>query len=105
MARWQPGQSGNPSGRPRIVGEVQSLARRHTKRAIKTLSEIMQDEKAPPAARVAAASAILDRGYGRPIQPQHHTGEINLSLAERIEQAFRRLGDDDDQPIERSSIN
>ena len=26
----------------------------------------MHDEKAPPAARVAAANALLDRGYGKP---------------------------------------
>jgi hypothetical protein len=26
----------------------------------------MHDAKAPPAARVAAANALLDRGYGKP---------------------------------------
>jgi hypothetical protein len=33
------------------------------------------------------------------------TGTLDLSLAERIDQAFRRLGDDDEQPVERSSVN
>jgi hypothetical protein len=33
----------------------------------------MHDEKAPPAARVAAANALLDRGYGKPTQPISQT--------------------------------
>jgi hypothetical protein len=28
----------------------------------------MRDKNAPPAARVSAANAILDRGYGKPAQ-------------------------------------
>ena len=33
----------------------------------------MRDEKVAPAARVAAANALLDRGYGKPIQPISQT--------------------------------
>ena len=33
----------------------------------------MHDEKAPPAARVAAANALLNRGYGKPTQPISQT--------------------------------
>ena len=33
----------------------------------------MDDQKAPPAARVAAANALLDRGYGKPTQPISQT--------------------------------
>jgi hypothetical protein len=63
---WQPGQSGNPSGRPKIVAEIRALARVHGEAAIGALVEIVGNEKAPPAARVSAANALLDRGYGRP---------------------------------------
>jgi hypothetical protein len=33
--RWQPGQSGNPKGRPSIKGPVEVLAREHTGEAIR----------------------------------------------------------------------
>src|SRR6266496_6518616 len=66
---FQKGQSGNPGGRPRVLGDVQELARQKSPEAICTLAEIMQNEKAPPAARVAAANSLLDRGYGKPMQP------------------------------------
>jgi hypothetical protein len=62
------GQSGNPGGRPKVVGEVQELARSHTADAVTTLAEIMRDTAAAPAARVAAANALLDRGYWKPLQ-------------------------------------
>jgi hypothetical protein len=48
--------------------DVQQAARAHSADAIKTLSDIMNNPKAPAAARIAAASALLDRGYGKPLQ-------------------------------------
>jgi hypothetical protein len=59
------GMSGNPGGRPKMVGHVRELARAHSEQAITVLAKIMGNAKSPPAARVAAANAILDRGYGR----------------------------------------
>jgi hypothetical protein len=55
------------------VAEVRELAREHTGKAIETLVSIMTNTKGAPAARVSAANALLDRGYGKP--PQHITGE------------------------------
>jgi Family of unknown function (DUF5681) len=60
------GVSGNPGGRPKELGDVQELARQKSSEAIETLSNIVRNEKAPPAARVAAANALLDRGFGKP---------------------------------------
>jgi hypothetical protein len=60
------GYSGNPSGRPAIISELQKLARTHTPTALATLVEIMSSAARPPNARVSAAIALLDRGYGRP---------------------------------------
>jgi hypothetical protein len=65
---FQPGQSGNPGGRPRAVAEVVELARAHTVTAMQTLVEIATNKKASSPARVAAADAILDRGWGKAAQ-------------------------------------
>jgi len=66
------GQSGNPGGRPKAVLEdgrtLADLAREHTVEAVETLVEVMGDKQAPAAARVGAAGAILDRGWGKPKQ-------------------------------------
>jgi hypothetical protein len=69
------GQSGNPGGRPKEVADVRALARQSGKDAIATLKAIMDDTHAPPAARIAASVALLDRGYGRP--EQSFTGSLN----------------------------
>jgi hypothetical protein len=71
MAKFQKGQSGNPGGRPKVVGEVQELARQHSTEAIATLAAIMRDKRAPPAARAMASNSILDRAYGKPPQTLH----------------------------------
>src|SRR6185369_5160033 len=65
---WQKGRSGNPRGRPKEVGPVRELAKRYTEAAIDTLAQVMQDPSAPPSARVAAAEALLARGWGKPQQ-------------------------------------
>jgi hypothetical protein len=62
------GQSGNPSGRPKAIVEVVELARKETEASIRALAEIRSDATAPPAARVAAATALLDRAWGKPTQ-------------------------------------
>lgn len=71
---FQPGQSGNPGGRPRELKEVIALARQHTAAAVEALFAIAaggQNE----AARVSAASALLDRGWGKPVQPHDGDGD------------------------------
>jgi hypothetical protein len=75
---FQPGQSGNPGGRRRKSDDdrkVEELARSLGEDAVNTLASIMKDAKAPASARSAAAQAVLDRGFGRPLQSIRHGGE------------------------------
>lgn len=64
------GKSGNPSGRPKVNGVVQELARKHTAAAIKALVDALSDEKL----KVSAAQALLDRGWGKPNQTTEISG-------------------------------
>jgi hypothetical protein len=51
--------------------------------AVRTLGGLLKEE-VPAAARVAAATALLDRGWGRPVQA--HTGEDDKNLSIIIRQ-------------------
>jgi cytochrome c553 len=89
--------------------DIRSLARSHTESAIKTLAGIMNQDDAPPAARVSAATALLDRGWGKPTQTMDMT--VRRAIA-------KELSDDDladiaagsseraaDAPVDPSQLN
>lgn len=82
MALWVKGQSGNPSGRPKVKLDLRELARSHTREAVETLVAVMRNERTPAAARVSAATSLLDRGYGRPAQTVYATHTTSTNLAE-----------------------
>ena len=63
--QFQPGQSGNPGGKPKAIITVVAAARARTVEAIETLTEIMRDKKNSPSARVTAALGLLERGWGK----------------------------------------
>ena len=63
---WAKGQSGNPGSRPRILEAVRDIAKEFTTLAIETLRTIAADTDALHAARVSAATALLDRAWGKP---------------------------------------
>jgi len=71
---WKPGQSGNPSGRPKEVGEIRELARQHTAASIRVLAAGLKDENGRT--RIAAAEVLLDRGWGK--ATQHIEANINV---------------------------
>jgi hypothetical protein len=61
------GRSGNPGGRPKVVGEIRELAREHTRKAINELARLAVKGRSE-SVRVAAIRELLDRGYGKPTQ-------------------------------------
>lgn len=72
LGRFEKGQSGNPGGRPpRRLSDGRSLtelAREKTEDALAALMAVLEGKRSPAAARVTAATALLDRGWGRPAQ-------------------------------------
>lgn len=72
------GQSGNPSGRAKVLlpdgRALSDIAKEHTLTAMETLVSVLSDAEAPHAARVSAAKEIFDRGWGRPKQDHEHAG-------------------------------
>jgi hypothetical protein len=62
---FQPGQSGNPGGKPKKLAELVDLARSLAPDAIKALHEIAVHGRSEKC-RIVAAVALLDRGFGKP---------------------------------------
>lgn len=66
--------------------DIRSLARSHTQKALNVLAGIMEQVDAPPAARVSAAQALLDRGWGKPAQT------VDMTVRKQI---AKELSDDE----------
>jgi hypothetical protein len=79
---FKKGEVHNPGGRPRVLRDLQELAREQSPEAIATLKSIMQNGKSPAAARVRACEVLLDRGYGKPMQT---TQIAQMSITRRAE--------------------
>jgi len=81
---FQPGQSGNPGGRPRARGTLRALARTHAAEAIAELARLAMHARSETA-RIAAIRELLDRAYGKPTQFLATDNDIvpeDLSVAE-----------------------
>jgi hypothetical protein len=70
---------------PKALAEIRSLARSHTRTALNVLVGIMRSNDATAAARVSAANAILDRGWGKAPQAIQNGDEGAIELIHRIE--------------------
>lgn len=68
--------------------EIKSLARSYTEMAIQTLAGIAQNGTSE-SARVAAANSLMDRGWGKPVQPHDGDGDGGaIELIHRIERTI-----------------
>lgn len=107
MPPWPKGVSGNPSGRPRTrlpapASEMAHEAREHGLEAIKTLVKIMRTSKRP-SEQLGAATALLDRAYGRAVSDltvirqelKSALSEFCAGNPERLAELKRRLELDD----------
>ncbi len=91
---FQKGQSGNPGGRKKkddTVKRVEELARQYTDIALDALADECKNGKGQP--RVAAANALLDRGYGKPIERQEtgEPGDFEKASTDELEKEAREL--------------
>lgn len=78
---FQPGQSGNPGGRPAQGVNIRALARQYTEKAIRALVDALDD----PRTKVAAATELLNRGWGKAPQPMSgEDGEGDAKLVVQI---------------------
>ena len=77
-------QAGTPN---KTTASIREAAQQYTDEALKTLVEVMGDETAPHAARVAAANSLLDRGHGKPRQELDvdHKGELTHLIVKFID--------------------
>src|SRR6202158_1349550 len=73
---------------PKSITEIRSLARSHTRTALNVLVGVMRNTKATAPARIAAANAILDRGWGKATQAIENGDDGALELIHRIERVI-----------------
>ena len=83
---FQPGQTGNPGGRPKKTDEertLEQLCKEKTTEALDTILYLMvegQQERA----RLAAAQYVMDRGWGKAKESIELSGMVALSIADQI---------------------
>lgn len=69
----RPGAGRKPGQVSKAKIDIAERAKTHGDAALRTLAEIMVSKDEPASARVAAANALLDRGYGKPAQALDHS--------------------------------
>lgn len=90
LGRFPKGVSGNPAGRRGMPPEVIEALEVGSEKAARRLVELV--DSADPRVAAAAATAVLDRLYGKPnvsldaTVRQENIGEVHLQLMEEIRQ-------------------
>jgi len=65
---FQPGQSGNPTGRPKMSEKLSALQKAGADKALAEIIRLSQHAKSEKI-KLAASQYLVDRQYGRAVQP------------------------------------
>ena len=87
---FKPGASGNPGGRPKAASVIAIEARKHGLAMVAVLNSIARKGKSEQA-RIAAAAALLDRGYGKPSQSVELNFRVDLLQKRLLEMTPEEL--------------
>lgn len=80
----RPGAGRKPGKVGRAKRELAEVAKGHAEAALRVLVSIAENGEAPAAARVTAATAILDRGYGRPRQSVEVEADVTMTSMPKV---------------------
>ena len=87
---FQPGQSGNPSGRPKLTeeekaqrSELEEACKGKTKAALDTILKLMKAAD-KDSVRLNAAQFVIERGWGKALQPNEHSGKNGQPIEHRV---------------------
>ena len=98
--QFAPGQSGNPTGRPKIPADVREAIKAACPKAVDVLVAMLDSKK--EAYRLEAAKTLLDRGYGKPTQMQDISLDVSGGM-DMTAQIRKVLLDVDDERRDRES--
>lgn len=77
---------------------IEERARQHADAALAALAEVVADESAPHSAKVSAATALLDRGYGKPRQAVETSGPDGGAILTKVRVEWVDADADDSAP-------
>jgi hypothetical protein len=96
---WQPGQSGNPGGRPKLTPEQKAdefalvqACRAKSPAALRVIEDLMLSADRD-SVRLAAATFIIERGWGKAAQAIEQAGGGEKAAYPRIRVEFVRPPD------------
>lgn len=91
---FQPGQSGNPRGRPKLTPkeraehlELEAACRAKTEEALRTILLLMKRAD-KDSVKLAAAQLVLERGWGKAVQPNVHGGPNGEPIKHQVTVEF-----------------